>query len=236
MKTHELIKDQTNFNTSKPGIYLIHCPISNKGYVGQAKNIRRRWNHHRSNLKNNKHHCPYLQNYFNKYGSVGFYVLDNRNDLNEGEVYWFNQLDEDLRVNIGSVGNVISPTKVVRKNMSEAAKRSWEINRESKTAQLNALYKYHLEKKLSDHEVENILCLLETNMTVKEIAFQLDLSINSVIKVNSLYLGRLPRFFRKYGKEVIEDVVERKSKGQPNSFISKELNIPLRMVYKLLDR
>ena len=50
------------------GIYKIVNSINNKIYVGSAKNIKKRWSAHKSDLNKNKHHNKHLQNAWNKYG------------------------------------------------------------------------------------------------------------------------------------------------------------------------
>jgi len=58
------------------GVYVIVNSINETVYVGSAVNVRLRRNLHLSDLRRNKHHCPSLQNFFNKYGedSLTFYV------------------------------------------------------------------------------------------------------------------------------------------------------------------
>lgn len=54
------------------GTYQIVNLINNKKYVGSSKNIIRRWFIHKSALKNNRHHCVYLQRSWNKHGEATF--------------------------------------------------------------------------------------------------------------------------------------------------------------------
>jgi group I intron endonuclease len=54
------------------GIYHIVNLINKKSYIGSSKNIIRRWYIHKSALKNNRHHCTYLQRSWNKYGKDAF--------------------------------------------------------------------------------------------------------------------------------------------------------------------
>jgi group I intron endonuclease len=52
------------------GIYKIESKIKpERIYIGSAININKRWVNHLSDLRNNKHHSPKLQNHVNKYGS-----------------------------------------------------------------------------------------------------------------------------------------------------------------------
>lgn len=55
-----------------PGIYEIKCHANGKSYVGQAKDLKRRYWGHNSRLRLNKSSQPLLQNAFNKYGVDAF--------------------------------------------------------------------------------------------------------------------------------------------------------------------
>jgi group I intron endonuclease len=54
------------------GIYKIEHVASGRVYVGSAIDINRRWRLHKSDLGRNCHHSPYLQNCWNKHGSLDF--------------------------------------------------------------------------------------------------------------------------------------------------------------------
>jgi arabinose-5-phosphate isomerase len=54
------------------GIYSIKNLINNKRYIGQSKNIFRRWNEHLNDIYANKHRNKYLENSFYKYGFENF--------------------------------------------------------------------------------------------------------------------------------------------------------------------
>lgn len=60
------------------GIYKIQRVGSSGCYVGQSVNIAKRWRVHLTNLRRNKHHSPFLQNVFNKYGesALAFSTLE----------------------------------------------------------------------------------------------------------------------------------------------------------------
>lgn len=54
------------------GIYTLTNAVSGTVYVGQARNIRKRWEVHRSTLEHGKHRNGYLQRAWNKYGASAF--------------------------------------------------------------------------------------------------------------------------------------------------------------------
>lgn len=53
-------------------IYEIRNKNTNKVYIGSAIDITRRWNTHRNELTQNKHHNIYLQRAWDKYGDEAF--------------------------------------------------------------------------------------------------------------------------------------------------------------------
>lgn len=58
----------------KSGIYKIICTKNSRYYIGSAKNIKRRWNRHLNDLKNNKHVNIHMQRAYNKYGKDSFNI------------------------------------------------------------------------------------------------------------------------------------------------------------------
>lgn len=81
------------------GVYL----ISYLGYlyVGSSKNVYKRWNRHKNDLKSQNHHCKFLQRIWNKYGenSLDFRILENVEDytkLIQREQDWIDFLCPNL--------------------------------------------------------------------------------------------------------------------------------------------
>jgi group I intron endonuclease len=54
------------------GIYQITCTANGKKYIGSSLSIERRFTHHKTQLKYNKHINNHLQNAWNKYGKDSF--------------------------------------------------------------------------------------------------------------------------------------------------------------------
>lgn len=50
------------------GIYEIRNTINGHCYIGSAVNIQKRWNNHKHELLNHKHHSIHLQNDWDRYG------------------------------------------------------------------------------------------------------------------------------------------------------------------------
>ena len=88
-------KNKNDFENA--GIYLIKNKINDKKYVGQTYNLKYRWNRHRSDLKNNRHHNKHLQNSWNKYGESNFeYMILERctlENIDDREIYWISFYD-----------------------------------------------------------------------------------------------------------------------------------------------
>lgn len=59
-------------------IYAITHIENGRRYIGSSVDVTYRWIKHRSELKNNRHHCKYLQNSWNKHGkeTFSFSIID----------------------------------------------------------------------------------------------------------------------------------------------------------------
>lgn len=78
------------------GIYLIKNKITNECYIGQSKDINKRWNNHKNNVGNSK---------YNLYSDISFYGLSNFDfsvieecgisELDSREMYWIKKYQED---------------------------------------------------------------------------------------------------------------------------------------------
>lgn len=54
------------------GIYKITNKVNGKFYIGSSNNIKRRWMHHKSNLRNGTHVNIHLQRSYDKHGESSF--------------------------------------------------------------------------------------------------------------------------------------------------------------------
>ena len=104
------------------GIYCIKNTINNKKYIGLSRDIRRRWNEHKSDLRNNKHVNMYLQAAWNLYGEefFEFSVLElcDPSEICERECYYiatYHTLshEEGYNLTIGGECNSTTNKKVI---------------------------------------------------------------------------------------------------------------------------
>lgn len=98
------------------GIYKIVNLKNGKFYVGSSKNIIRRFYIHKSALKNNRHHCIYLQRSWNKHGeqTFAFEILKEMDHPTEEQLFT-EELDHINRLlpqyNVGGVSGGDNITK-----------------------------------------------------------------------------------------------------------------------------
>lgn len=102
------------------GIYCIENIINNKKYIGLSRDIKRRWNEHKTELNNDHHTNKYLQSSWNKYGKdkFNFYVIElcSEEVLSDKECYYiklFKTLSHQRGYNITSGGENTSSGKCV---------------------------------------------------------------------------------------------------------------------------
>ena len=111
------------------GIYMIKNLVNNKVYVGQSKELDKRFKRHINELKNNNHHSIHLQRAWNKYGedSFDFIILEYcvEDELDEKEIYWidhYNACDYDSGYNNKEGGSHGKYSEESKRKMSESSK------------------------------------------------------------------------------------------------------------------
>ena len=118
--------------TNLCGIYCIRNIINQKRYIGQATDIRERWNRHLGMLNTNSHWNDHLQSSWNKYGedSFEFTILElcSNEKLDDKEKWWirFYQVQYREFVYNGKDGGQNGGSKYTdesRRKMSESHKK-----------------------------------------------------------------------------------------------------------------
>ena len=116
------------------GIYSIQNKINGKRYIGQSKNIERRFKDHLSRLENGNHDNDYLQKSFDKYGKqcFEFKILCECSieDLDKEEKQFINLYGTYLQGYNLTTGGEISPMLMpeIAKKVSDSMKGSKNPN------------------------------------------------------------------------------------------------------------
>jgi group I intron endonuclease len=128
----------------KSGIYKIINTHTNRIYIGQAKEIKARWNGHKSSLLRSKHQNKFLMNDFSKcqlqlshHDFLEFYVLEvmegsTKEERNKREEWWIQKfLCESMKLyNIEMKPSVISDrrplSREARKKLSKTMKMRYK--------------------------------------------------------------------------------------------------------------
>ncbi|NMM65481.1 GIY-YIG nuclease family protein [Clostridium sp. P21] len=79
------------------GIYGVEDVSTGNIYVGQSKDIAKRWSNHAAFLKNNKHIYKELQNAYNlDCKRIKYTILEecNKNEIKEREDFWIKYVDK----------------------------------------------------------------------------------------------------------------------------------------------
>lgn len=92
-------------NLNCAGIYKITCSGNNKFYIGSTKCFRKRFKEHRNDLRHNRHHSPYLQNSYNRYGLDSFIfeiieVIEDLTVLLKQEYSYINNLKPEFNTRL----------------------------------------------------------------------------------------------------------------------------------------
>lgn len=129
----------------KCGIYQIKNILDSKIYIGSSTRIYGRWRHHKSLLKNNRHHNKHLQSAWNKYGEDSFVyeILEECTPelLLEKEEFYieeFSCLDDEYGYNIA-----------IRPGLPFYGKRHSELARKNQSIKNSGQNNPHWGKNLS---------------------------------------------------------------------------------------
>lgn len=138
------------------GIYQIKNTINNKKYIGQSKNIKKRWKEHQTLLKRNQHHNNHLQNAWNKYGEnyFSFSIVEQciEKELNSKEQYWIevkNTYEQGYNLDKGGKG-ILGYKKgyyrVIKKGEDKEYKRRYQLINPDSTPVFTSILKEKLQE------------------------------------------------------------------------------------------
>lgn len=179
-------------------IYIIQNKINLKLYVGQAKNLKKRWQGHRDKANNGDNRPLYnsmRKHGFDKFVMTEIEVFDSLNDCNEAEEFWiqlFQSRNRALGYNIAYGGNNHAHTPETRAKLS-AIRTGTEASPETK-------------KKMSD-----------SHMGEKNVMFGKNHSNESLKKMSSAkegkYDGENNPFYGKAHTEETRALISEANKG-----------------------
>lgn len=119
----DITKQTLKKHLNVPGIYYIQ--IDTKDYIGSSTSIGHRLKHHLWALKSERHHNRTMQNYWNKYQTIKFKVLEicNPDILIEREKHYIDILEPYMN-------HILDPIKLTRddtykKRLSESMKKAY---------------------------------------------------------------------------------------------------------------
>jgi group I intron endonuclease len=116
------------------GIYKILNINNGKYYIGSSYNIHKRWQEHKSALKNNRHHSNHLQHAWNKHGGDSFEFLILEELKNEKELIvlieqryldLYKPYNLDIGYNISKTSE--GPGGVIRNDLTKRNKENGKI-------------------------------------------------------------------------------------------------------------
>lgn len=151
----------------KGWIYCIRNKVNNKKYIGKTSDIKgykKRWGHHKSTLKHNKHPSENLQKDYNKHGleKFEFTILDEfafydkellEKALEDMEKFYINLWDT-TNINKGynttlrkilcvETGEIFNGTKDINDKMFP--NKSTSVIRDHLRGRTKSAYKYHFK-------------------------------------------------------------------------------------------
>lgn len=113
------------------GIYKITNTLNGHFYIGQSRNLDRRWYLHKNNATKIKTHYTVLEKAFKKYGisSFEFEVIEHCpvEQLDEREIYYISNQKPQYNMNSGGAGNNDYVCREDTKDiLRKYGKRQWE--------------------------------------------------------------------------------------------------------------
>lgn len=108
------------------GIYIITNKVSGHRYIGQSRDIKRRFAEHRTK---GKEHNYLLDRAFKKYGyeNFSYEVLEecDASELDEREMYYIAKLKPEYNRTAGGVGCKMPLTEEQKEHLRQCGKRQW---------------------------------------------------------------------------------------------------------------
>lgn len=132
--------------SARPGIYRFVCTLSDRAYIGQAVNLRRRLSRQIRELQIGQHHNRHFQSAYNLYGSSAFHVevIEHCDvtELDAREQFWLDFVGLENLFNKCPVARSAKGMKMPAEAIQKI--RAWNLGRKrspSAVANMRALRK-----------------------------------------------------------------------------------------------
>ena len=233
----------------KSGIYQIRNLINEKRYIGQSIELNKRKMAHFNHLKNNNHDNLHLQRSYNKYNEENFVfeilLYCEEFQLTDYEQFFVDQYNGkellyNARLECVSSNRGIKWTEAQRKNMSKAQSGEngpmW-----GKRHKEEAKIKISMAKITKKDIISEVLKLLDKGMRAKDIAKQIDVSIQTIYKIkngkyNEIYDLSDKNYVDsriKIKKDTVLKILELLDERIVQKDITKETGISISAIYKI---
>lgn len=200
------------------GVYSITNLKNNKRYIGSSKNIESRWADHKRRLKRNVHHSIHLQRAWNEYGEQNFCfeILEEclKEQLFEKEQWWYDFYDS---------GNLLKGYNMIPVAVAGSLCATEEGLKQGK---------YSITHKQFQEIVD---LLVNTNISLKEIAQKLQISYNVISSIyarncyNNLTKDKTfqkrAHFHSVLKEKEVKDIINRLKTNEYCTDIAKDYNV-----------
>jgi len=114
----------------------------NRYYIGSSINVKKRWNHHLNDLRNNVHHSIKLQRHYNKYGEsdLEFIILVgcDKDRIIEMEQYFLDACNPYFNCcpTAGTCTNMVRSQAAIDKQRKSMLGKKWTVEARQRFSEL----------------------------------------------------------------------------------------------------
>lgn len=212
-------------------VYKIECTVNHRVYIGQTCNYNMRVKNHKRSLSNNNHFNPYLQEDYNKFGSMCFIydVLEKcstREDLLLNETKWMNYyggIESDAIYNVKDITH--DETNYVKRKIVKLKPDSFRGHTHS------SISKEKISKSLKDCYNKGLRKNICAGKYGKDNLFFGRHHTDETKKILSEKRSKM----RKYTDEFIDNLINEFNNGISYNDLSNIYNIPVSSIKYLIN-
>jgi group I intron endonuclease len=197
----------------QPGVYGIFCIPAKKWYIGQAKNIHRRFKDHKRELGRFSHENTYLNAAAKKYGKDAFlyFVLeycpiDSLNKIENFYIDYYNSIDRSHGYNLCKID--MEDNHIYSE---ETLKRREKVYEKTRIV-------------FTDDFADKVREMFRTEFSAPQISKLLGISKKSVFKIIHNKINYNPNYTHKLGKTIKTKIVDEISKYVHSGYSREEIS------------